>query len=261
MLFGPMFFFFCKQNLHVMHLPIGGLVAEGAFGRVNRAVRDGVMVAIKTMPTRRHWQREVDALKRIDHPSVLKLLDAHVEDKVVRLVTPLHSDDLLTVVQAEPPTERQAVAYARQMLEALEAVRAAGLQHLDVKLENFCTDGDRLVLIDFGSAEPLGSGWLTRLDRDVGTEEYLPPEVAIKNRFGETSDVWGVGVVLYAMQTGNLPYHVAPAGRHGRRAPDFSTICTRKLDASPTTHAAISAMLELDPLRRPNPAQALQLLD
>jgi serine/threonine protein kinase len=135
-----------------------------------------------------------------------------------------------------------------------EAGKAA---HRAGKRENFCTDGDRRVLIDFGSAELLGPDRLTRLDRSVGTEEYLPPEVALRCRFAETSDVWGVGVVLYAMQTGHLPYHMTTV-RRGRRVPDYATLCTS--DASRSTRAAVAAMLTLDPQRRPTPGEALQLL-
>jgi serine/threonine protein kinase len=254
-----------------MHIPVAPLelavhevVAKGAYGRISRAVdRDGREVAVKSVrQSDPGWTREVAALRRVDHPAVLRLEHACRWDGEVHMVTALYSRDLFEVLRAERPSEPRAVEYAREMLVAVAAVLAAGMQHLDVKLENFCVDAaGRLVLIDLGSAEVLSDGWSTPTEYSVGTDAYLAPELAYDRRFTQTTDVWGVGVALFGLLADALPYALQP-GPSARMIPSYTTIERRvdQLAATMYVRMALFRMLDCDPCRRPTPAAALVLL-
>jgi hypothetical protein len=147
-----------------------------------------------------------------------------------------------------------------EVLGALEAAHAAGILHRDVKPDNVLLGRhDRVVLTDFGIAQIEGETNLTDTGGFVGSPEYIAPERVLGQRPGPASDLWSLGVVLYAASEGVSPF---------RRSNTPATLQS-VLNATPAPPAsaqgplaeAINGLLQKDPARRPNAAQTRALLE
>ena len=228
-------------------------VGVGSFAKVRRALdnQTGEVVAVKVMrkPDNPHSAQEVEMMRRVEHDLVMPLLDVYETEEKVLLVAPLYTGadmcDYLAQAHEEGTGlgEEDSLVLCAQMLSAAEAVHRAGVVHvsschaltavlmwlcvqLDIKPENFMftsnAPGSDLVLIDFGSAEPMklvsyaktGEEYdpqlddrlpLARLSKVTGTAHYLAPEV-VDGRFSSRSDVFSIGVCLCTLLTGLFPF-------------------------------------------------------
>jgi serine/threonine-protein kinase len=103
---------------------------------------------------------------------------------------------------------QRAYAIAIQVAEGLQAVHEAGIVHRDLKTSNIMIDPDGVArLLDFGVAKRLGDGTLTAAGHIVGTPEYMSPEQAQGKKVDFRSDVYALGVVLFEIFTGRVPFH------------------------------------------------------
>jgi eukaryotic-like serine/threonine-protein kinase len=198
-------------------------LGEGGMGTVWRA-RDEVLrreVAVKEvrapaglpagdvarMYTR--LEREAWAAARVTHPNVVTVYDVATDDGrpwiVMELVRGLSLADLLA---AEGPlAPRRAAGIGAEVLAALRAAHEAGVLHRDVKPGNVLLANDgRVVLTDFGIAVVEGSSALTMTGEVVGSPEFLAPERALGRTPGPESDLWSLGVLLYAAVEGASPF-------------------------------------------------------
>ncbi|MGH1556227.1 serine/threonine-protein kinase, partial [Streptomyces sp. L7] len=126
---------------------------------------------------------------------------------VMELVRGVSPADLL---DAEGPSTRRSGARAHRRAEVLAALRAAhdaGVLHRDVKPANVLMSNDgRVVLTDFGIAMVEGSSALTMTGEVIGSPEFLAPERALGRTPGPESDLWALGVLLYAAVEGSSPF-------------------------------------------------------
>ncbi|MEU8549947.1 serine/threonine-protein kinase [Streptomyces roseoverticillatus] len=153
-------------------------------------------------------QREARAAARVAHPSVVAVHDVVVEDGrpwiVMELVRGHSLGDRLADGTLDP---REAARIALAVLDALGAAHEAGVLHRDVKPDNVLLGrGDRVVLTDFGIARIEGEQGLTETGAFVGSPEYVAPERVVGQRPGPESDLWSLGVVLYAAVEGVSPF-------------------------------------------------------
>ncbi|MFJ9547556.1 serine/threonine-protein kinase [Streptomyces erythrochromogenes] len=154
-------------------------------------------------------EREAWAAARIPDRNVVTVHDVVMEDErpwiVMELVRGQSLGDLL---RAEGPlTPRHAAHIGAEVLSALRAAHAVGVEHRDVKPANVLLAEDgRVVLSDFGIAMVEGSTALTMTGEVVGSPEYLPPERALGRPSGPESDLWSLGVMLYAAVEGISPF-------------------------------------------------------
>ena len=137
---------------------------------------------------------------------------------------------------------REAARIGLEVLGALEAAHAAGILHRDVKPDNVLLGRhDRVVLTDFGIAQIEGETSLTDTGGFVGSPEFIAPERVLGQRPGPASDLWSLGVVLYAATEGVSPF---------RRSNTPATLQS-VLNATPAPPASASG-----PLAEPNPDRA-----
>ncbi|MFF3941770.1 serine/threonine-protein kinase [Streptomyces phaeofaciens] len=161
---------------------------------------------IERMYTR--LEREAWAAARITHPNVVTVHDVATDDGrpwiVMELVRGRSLGDLL---RGGPLPPGRAAEIGAEVLSALRAAHAVGVLHRDVKPGNvLLSDDGRVVLTDFGIATVEGDSSLTMTGEVVGSPEYLPPERALGRTPGPASDLWSLGVLLYAAVEGISPY-------------------------------------------------------
>ncbi|MFD8384123.1 protein kinase [Streptomyces sp. NPDC059679] len=206
-------------------------------------------------------QREARAAARIDHPSVVSVYDVAVEDGRPWLVMELVRGDSLADRLAEGTlAPREAARIGIAVLGALTAAHEAGVLHRDVKPDNVLLGrNDRVVLTDFGIAQVEGEQGLTETGAFVGSPEFIAPERVLGQRPGPESDLWSLGVVLYAAVEGMSPF---------RRSHAPATL-QAILSAEPQTPARgsgalgtlIMQLLRKEAAARPSAAEARQALE
>ncbi|MET9440047.1 serine/threonine-protein kinase [Streptomyces sp. NPDC006610] len=206
-------------------------------------------------------RREARAAARLDHPAVVNVHDVAIEDGRPWIVMELvQGRSLGDALQEGTLGAREAARIGLEVLGALEAAHAAGILHRDVKPDNVLLGRhDRVVLTDFGIAQIEGETNLTDTGGFVGSPEYIAPERVLGQRPGPASDLWSLGVVLYAATEGVSPF---------RRSNTPATLQS-VLNATPAPPAAaqgplaeaINGLLRKDPATRPNAAQVRALLE
>jgi serine/threonine protein kinase len=154
-------------------------------------------------------EREAWAAARVAHRNVVTVYDVTREGGrpwiVMELVRGLSLADRL---DADGPLSPQRAAHiGAEVLAALRAAHAVGVLHRDVKPANVLLANDgRVVLTDFGIASVEGSSALTMTGEVLGSPEFLAPERALGRTPGPESDLWSLGVLLYAAVEGNSPF-------------------------------------------------------
>jgi tRNA A-37 threonylcarbamoyl transferase component Bud32 len=157
---------------------------------------------------RQRFVRECQILSSLNHRSIADVLDYGITDDYLYLALEYFPCGSLRDRLKNPVSEADAVNYARQIGEALQVLHAAHVVHRDLKPSNLMlTDDNRIILIDFGSASMrLAASDLSRSDLCTGTPYYVCPE-QIDNRDPDArGDLYSLGVVLYEMLVGSLPF-------------------------------------------------------
>ncbi|MGK5696855.1 serine/threonine-protein kinase [Streptomyces sp. URMC 128] len=240
-------------------------LGEGGMGTVWRA-RDEVLhreVAVKEVrapaglagdDVRRMYarlEREAWAAARVANRNVVTVYDVATDEGrpwiVMELVRGL---SLAEVLDAEGPMPPQRAAHiGAEVLAALRAAHEAGVLHRDVKPANVLIANDgRIVLTDFGIAMVEGSSALTMTGEVIGSPEFLAPERALGRTPGPESDLWSLGVLLYAAVEGHSPF------RHDTPLSTLRAIVDEEL---PPPYRAGPLAPVIEGLLRKDPAQRL----
>ncbi|MCP3821609.1 serine/threonine protein kinase [Streptomyces sp. A3M-1-3] len=153
-------------------------------------------------------QREARAAAKIDHPSVVTVHDVVVEEGRPWIVMELVRGSSLADQLAEGTMDPgEAARIGLDILGALSAAHEEGVLHRDVKPGNVLLGRHgRVVLTDFGIAQIEGEQALTEAGAFIGSPEFIAPERVLGQRPGPESDLWSLGVVLYAAVEGMSPY-------------------------------------------------------
>jgi len=156
------------------------------------------------------FRREEKIGQRLDHPYLVKMLSPAGKSRMYMAMEYIDGRSLRAVLQSERslPAER-ALQIARQVTEALVYLHSEGIVHRDIKPENILLVGDSgIKIIDFGIALDDSARRLTwaGLSSTLGTPDYMAPEQIGGRRGDARTDVYAVGLLLYEMLTGNLPY-------------------------------------------------------
>ncbi|GAA1931303.1 serine/threonine-protein kinase [Streptomyces durmitorensis] len=206
-------------------------------------------------------RREARAAARLDHPAVVNVHDVAVEDGQPWIVMELvQGRSLGAALQEGTLGAREAARVGLEVLGALDAAHQAGILHRDVKPDNVMLgQHDRVILTDFGIAQIEGETNLTDTGGFVGSPEFIAPERVLGQRPGPASDLWSLGVVLYAATEGVSPF------RRNNTPATLQSV----LNATPAAPAsasgplaqAINGLLAKDPAQRPRAAQVRALLE
>jgi serine/threonine-protein kinase len=176
----------------------------------------GRRVAIKILNDRHagddqfveRFRREAKNAASLSHPNIVSIYDrGEAEGTYYIAMEYLDGRSLKELIVARGPAPiHLAVDYARQILAALRFAHRHGIVHRDIKPHNVLVDGEgRLKVTDFGIARA-GASQMTEAGSIIGTAQYLSPEQAKGASVDQTSDLYSVGVVLYELLTGVVPF-------------------------------------------------------
>src|SRR3712207_745650 len=195
------------------------------------------------------FRREARAVAQLSHPHVVGVIDAGEDGD------PDHPNPFIVFEYVEGETLKdrirrfgrlpvdEAIAYAIEVARALGAAHERGIVHRDIKPQNILIDEEGTAKVtDFGIARSLTEEGLTAEGRVLGTTDYVSPEQALGHHVDGRSDIYSLGVVLFEMLTGDVPFHgdnqVAVAMKHVReelpdlqlRRPEVSSALAAVLD-------------------------------
>jgi eukaryotic-like serine/threonine-protein kinase len=177
----------------------------------------GRRVAIKILNDRHaaddqfveRFRREAKNAAGLSHPNIVSVYDRGTAEGTYYIAMEYLDGRSLKelIVSRGPAPVKTAVEYARQILAAVGFAHRNGIVHRDIKPHNVLVTGDdgRLKVTDFGIARS-GASQMTEVGSIIGTAQYLSPEQARGSPVDQTSDLYSVGVVLYELLTGQVPF-------------------------------------------------------
>ncbi|ROO89905.1 serine/threonine protein kinase [Actinocorallia herbida] len=203
--------------------------------------------------------REARAAARLSHPGIVVVHDVVEENGVPWIVMEyVRARTLQDSLDSSGPLPVDRVAeIGEQVLGALRAAHAAGILHRDVKPANVMLADDRVILTDFGVAQLEGDAALTQTGIVMGSPAYLSPERAQGLKPGPASDLWALGMLMYAACEGTPPFE---------RPEVLSTLAAVMMEPLPEPSRAgplvrvITGLLDKDPEARLDAATAAEML-
>ena len=202
---------------------LGRTLGEGTYGKVKLGthMHTGQEVAVKIMRphetnNRAEVEREISVLKLLKHPNIVQLFEV-IEDENGRIFLVLElvaGGELFDYIVARGRVkEKEARKFFRQIISGVEYCHANLVVHRDLKPENLLLDADGNVKInDFGFSNLIRPGKL--FNTFCGSPIYAPPEIILEKEYvGPTVDIWSMGVILYALVNGQLPWRLGKNGR------------------------------------------------
>jgi tRNA A-37 threonylcarbamoyl transferase component Bud32 len=203
------------------------------------------------------FRQEARAVAKLTHPNVVSVIDAGEDGGHPYIVFEYVKGETLKqrIARVGALDTQEAIAYAIEVARGLSVAHARNMVHRDIKPQNVLIDEEgRAKLTDFGISRQLEEAGVTATGRVLGTTDYVAPEQAMGKGVDQRSDIYSLGVVLYEMLIGQVPFHadsqVGVAMKHvNEELPDVQR---RRPDAS----AAVALVVERATAK--NPAERYQ---
>ncbi|CAD8108765.1 unnamed protein product [Paramecium sonneborni] len=245
-------------------------IGKGAFGEVRKGIHKvtNQIRAIKVISKEKanaieveRLRIEIEILKRLDHPNIIKIYEFYQDNKNIYIVTELCTGgELFDKIQDQQAfSERKAAETMKQILSAVNYLHKSKIVHRDLKPENILYEANKpqalLKIVDFGTSRVFESGY--KMNQKLGTPYYIAPEV-LERRYDEKCDVWSCGVILYILLCGIPPFNgendeeILENVKEGELSFDGEEWNQISYEAK----LLIKKMLERDPKKRINAEQA-----
>jgi len=156
------------------------------------------------------FQREAGIGEKLDHPMVMRVFGGEERSRIYMVMEWCEGRLLREILDEGPLPQERAIHIAREVLDGLDYIHANGVVHRDLKPENIMVDEhDHIKLIDFGIAGDAAAKRLTyaNFTAAIGTPNYISPEQVKGKRGDGRSDIYSMGVILYEMLSGKLPFN------------------------------------------------------
>ena len=199
---------------------IESLIGVGGMANVykGRDIRTNNAIAVKVLKEEfldneelvRRFKNESKAISILDHPNIVKVYDVSVTDQLQYIV--MEYIDGITLKEylkqrGGALTWKEVIHFATQVLSALEHAHSKGIVHRDVKPQNIMLQADGSIkMMDFGIARFSRAQSQTVSDKAIGSVHYISPEQAKGDHTDARTDIYSVGVMLYEMLSGHLPF-------------------------------------------------------
>ena len=206
----------------ISHYNILEKIGQGGMGVVYKAF-DIVLertVALKFLPSylisnptsKKRFFQEAKAAAALNHNNICTIYEiAEADDQIFIAMEYLSGKTLQQLLQekdSNPLPANQIMDYSAQLCKGLSAAHSQGIVHRDIKSANiFITDDGQVKILDFGLAKRDEVVGLTQSGSTLGTLSYMSPEQINGESADQRSDIWSLGVVLYEMWAGHLPFH------------------------------------------------------
>ncbi len=249
----------------ISHYRIVGQLGRGGMGIVYKAEDTKLdrTVALKLLPPhalvsdddRARFYREARAAAALNHPNIAHVYeideaDAEGESRPFIAMEYIDGETLSELIEKGPLPLKDAISYASQIAEGLKTAHEAGVVHRDIKSGNIMLTKKGVVkVLDFGLAKTAASTKLTQMGSTLGTVAYMSPEQAKGEEVDRRSDVWSLGVILYEMITGRLPFKgdYEQAVVYGILNEDPESLTTLRAGVPMALDGIIAKMLAKDP--------------
>ncbi|MHC4743304.1 MAG: serine/threonine protein kinase, partial [Planctomycetota bacterium] len=202
----------------ISHYKIVEKLGEGGMGVVYKAedTRLKRAVALKFLSPElmrsEEWKhrfiREAQAASALDHPSICTTYEIdEIDDQTFIAMSYIEGHSLAERIESGPLEPHEAVRIAIQVAEGLQKAHRKGIVHRDIKPANIMlTDDGQAKILDFGLAKLADRTRLTKTAAVMGTVNYMSPEQARGDTVNHGADIWSLGVVLFEMLTGEIPF-------------------------------------------------------
>jgi len=248
----------------ISHYKILEKLGEGGMGVVYKAEDTKLKrtVALKFLPpelsrdseAKDRFIHEARAAASLSHPNICTIYEVdESEDQLFIAMEYIEGKSLKEKIKIQPLKFRESLDIATQIAEGLKNAHVKNMVHRDIKPANIMlTDNGKIKIMDFGLAKLTGQTRLTKEGTTLGTVAYMSPEQARGESVDQRTDIWSLGVVLYEMVSGQIPFkgEYEPAIVYSILNDDPEPLTALRTGVPMDLERIVSKLLEKDPAQR-----------